>query len=170
VTLDAYSIAPPWHAHHLFDVLPKWNLSHLSGWRFLPFLCFCLPAFEPHVPSRGHATLTAAIAQCCLVLLTFESCIFLHVPLAVASRLSPWLRSTERLWPSHCLISARCCHATCAALLLSTSLFPHYRTYPCACRSTSRRALHGPSDASAPRTLWTCHGHGTHVWATSSPR
>jgi hypothetical protein len=65
-----------------------------------------------------------------------SSCLFLvgampHAPppqLAVACRLSPWPRSSERLWPSHCLISGHCCHATRASLLLSTSLFPHYRT------------------------------------------
>jgi hypothetical protein len=131
VTLDAYSIAPPWHAHHLFDVLPKQNLSHLSGLKLSPFIV-SVPdrPTRPLIPSRGHATLTAAASRRRLVLPTFESCIFLQVPLAVACPLSPWPLSSERLWPSHCLISACCLHATCAALLLSTLSFPHYRTYP----------------------------------------
>jgi hypothetical protein len=42
--------------------------------------------------------------------------------------------------------------------------FPH-TTAPilCACRSTSRQALRGPWDASAPHTLWTRREHGT-LW------
>jgi hypothetical protein len=56
--LDACSVTPPWQAHHLFDVLPKWNLEHLRGWSFHLLLCLCLPAFEPLFPSRGHATRT----------------------------------------------------------------------------------------------------------------
>jgi hypothetical protein len=55
VTLDACSIAPPWHAHHLFDVLPKRNLSHLSGLKLSPFIL--------SVPDRLSSRLLLAVAM-----------------------------------------------------------------------------------------------------------
>jgi hypothetical protein len=65
-------------------------------------LCLCLPAFEPHFPSRGHATPPSQLAVA-LSCRPSSRGFFLQVPLAVACRLSPWPRSTKRLWPIHCL-------------------------------------------------------------------
>jgi hypothetical protein len=153
VTLDACSIAPPWHAHHLFDVLHKRNLSHLSGLKLSPFILsvpdrpssrLLLAVAMPHSPPPHPS-----IALCCRPSSRAFSCRCRSLSLAsyhlgryrprgcgpvIVS--FPLVVSMQRVLP--------CCSLPCLSHTTAPTL--------CGCRSTSRWALRGPWDASAPRT------------------
>jgi hypothetical protein len=168
--MDAYSIAPPWHAHHLFDVLPKQNLSHSSGLKLSPFIV--------SVPDRPSSRLLLAVAM--------PPSPPPHLVVALCRRPSSHAFSCRCRPPSLASYHLgqyrpRGCDPTIVSFPLVVAMqrvspccslpcFSH-TTIPilCACRSTSRRALRGPWDVSAPRTLRTRRAHGTLWTCTCDP-